>query len=51
LFIHAIEYIDPHSQLVSAEKKEGSVLYEPVRSLTSALFPVFKHAGEQLKDL
>jgi membrane protein required for colicin V production len=51
LFIHAIEYIDPHSQLVNAEKKQGSVFYEPVRSLTSALFPVFKHAGEQLKDL
>jgi membrane protein required for colicin V production len=51
LFIHAIDYIDPHDQLISSEKKEGSVFYKPVGSLTSALFPVFKQAGEQLKDL
>jgi membrane protein required for colicin V production len=51
LVIHAIEYIDPKGQLVSAEKKEASVCYYPVYKLTSALFPVFKQAGEQLKDL
>jgi membrane protein required for colicin V production len=51
VFIHALEYIDPQSQLVSKEKKEASACYKPVSDLTSALFPVLKNAGEQLKDL
>jgi membrane protein required for colicin V production len=51
VIIHVIEYIDPQSHLIEKEKKEASACYYPVRDLTAALFPVFKQAGEQLKDL
>lgn len=49
--IHVLEYVDPKGEIVSGTTKQESVLYYPMRDLTSALFPMIRTATEQLKQL
>ena len=48
LVIHAIEYIDTKEEFISKSNKEVSLLYMPVRDLTSQLFPEIKDAAQKI---
>lgn len=51
LAIHVIEYMDPEDEVISQTKKKESVLYYPMKDLSSVFFPVFKNVTEQLIEI
>ena len=51
VIITGIEFFDPHNMLLAEEKKETSVLYYPLRDVTSIFFDGLRqelHAGNAL---
>ena len=51
LAIHVLEYIDPKDEIISATKKQESVLYYPMKDFSGIFFPVFKNVTEQLIEI
>ncbi len=48
VFIQVLQYVDPNSELVSANKKEVSLLYTPIEELSELFFPAIKQVTEQI---
>lgn len=51
MVIHVIEYIDRKDEMISQTKKQESVLYYPMRDLSSIFFPIVKNVTEQLIEI
>ena len=48
IFIHVLEYIDTKKELFPEEKRQESVLYQPVKELSDIFFPAIKGVAEQI---
>lgn len=48
IFIHVLEYIDTKKELFPEEKRQESVLYQPVKELSDIFFPAIKGMAEQI---
>ncbi|MDO4949537.1 MAG: CvpA family protein [Bacteroidales bacterium] len=50
MIIHALEFVDPHEGIVTAELKSDSMLYQPIHESVSVIMPVIEKQWNQLKN-
>lgn len=50
MVIHALEFVDPHEGIVTAQLKSDSMLYHPVRESVGLIMPIIESQWDQINN-